>query len=154
VVGVRQQFWRDLLVYPYERSRAALDRLARNGTLHPAHGVKMRHASPADGGYVFPTLTTFIQWLPAGFSGQTYRSTDGAMFHAVEGGGRLHVGKDEFAFETHDLFAVPPWLPYRFETDSECVLFSCSDRAAQETLGFWREQDPSNSAAAASNLTR
>jgi hypothetical protein len=25
------------------------------------------------------------------------------------------------------------------------VLFSLSDRAAQEALGFWREQDPSNS---------
>ena len=31
------------------------------------------------------------------------------------------------------------------EADGECVLFSLSDRAAQETLGFWREEDPSNS---------
>jgi len=33
-------------------------------------------------------------------------------------------------------------------TESECVLFSYSDRAAQETLGFWREQDPLNRSAA------
>jgi gentisate 1,2-dioxygenase len=136
------------LVYPYDRTRAALDRLARSGTLHPAHGVKMRYVSPANGGYVFPTIATFIQWLPEGFSGQTYRSTDGTMFHAVEGSGCCYVGKADFAFETHDVFAVPPWTPYRFETESECVLFSCSDRAAQESLGFWREEDPSNSAEA------
>ena len=28
----------------------------------------------------------------------------------------------------------------------DCVLFALSDRAAQEKLGFWREEDPSNSA--------
>jgi gentisate 1,2-dioxygenase len=42
---------------------------------------------------------------------------------------------------------VPPWTPHHFKTDRECVLFSYSDRAAQEALGFWREEDPSNSAA-------
>jgi hypothetical protein len=34
------------------------------------------------------------------------------------------------------VFVVPPWTPYHLETDGECVLFSYSDRAAQEALGF------------------
>jgi gentisate 1,2-dioxygenase len=39
---------------------------------------------------------------------------------------------------------VPPWTSYYIVTESECVLFSYSDRAAQEALGFWREEDPAN----------
>ena len=64
----------------------------RNGPLHPAHGVKMRYANPLNGGYVYPTIAVFIQWLPKGFSGQTYRSTDGTVFTVVEGSGRAHIG--------------------------------------------------------------
>ena len=133
-----------LLVYPYDRTRETLDRLARHGTLHPAHGVKMRYANPIDGGYVYPTIAVFIQWMPNGFSGQTYRSTDGTVFNVVEGRGRARIGELDFAFESHDVFVVPPWTYYHFETERECVVFSYSDRAAQEALGFWREEDPSN----------
>jgi gentisate 1,2-dioxygenase len=136
-----------LLVYPYDRTREVLDKLARSGPLHPAHGVKMRYANPIDGGYVYPTIAVFIQWLPKAFSGQTYRSTEGSVFNVVEGSGHAHIGDVDFAFEPHDVFVVPPWTPYHLETDGECVLFSYSDRAAQEALGFWRDQDPSNSAA-------
>jgi gentisate 1,2-dioxygenase len=135
-----------LLVYPYDRTREVLDRLARNGPLHPSHGIKMRYANPLDGGYVYPTIAVFIQWLPRHFVGQTYRATDGTAFNVVEGRGRAHIGDNTFDFEPHDVFVVPPWTPYHLETDGECVLFSLSDRAAQEKLGFWREEDPSNSA--------
>ena len=96
---------------------------------------------------MYPTIAVFIQWLPKGFSGQTYRSTDGNVFNVVEGSGRAYIGGEEFAFAPHDVFVIPPWTPYHFKTDDECVLFSYSDRAAQEALGFWREEDPSNSMA-------
>lgn len=135
-----------LLAYPYDRTRETLDQLALAGQMHPAHGVKMRYANPATGGHVFPTIAVFIQWMPAQFSGQTYRSTESVIFCAVEGGGRIHAGDTEFSFGPHDIFTAPSWTPYRISTDSECVLFSYSDRAPQETLGLWREEDPSNSA--------
>jgi len=47
-------------------------------------------------------------------------------------------------FAAHDIFTVPSWIPYRIETSEECVLFSYSDRGPQETLGLFREEDPSN----------
>ena len=133
-----------LLVYPYDRTRETLDKLAGSGQFHSAHGIKMRYASPVSGGHVFPTIAAFIQWLPRGFSGQTYRSTEGAVFNVVEGSGRAHIGDADFLFEAHDVFVVPPWTTYRLESDAECVLFSYSDRAAQEALGFWREADLSH----------
>lgn len=135
-----------LLVYPYDRTREALLQLARSGPLHPSHGIKMRYANPLDGGYVYPTIAVFIQYLPSGFSGQTYRSTDGTAFHVVEGRGTAHIGDKTFDFEPHDVFVVPAWTPYHLTAEEDCVLFSLSDRAAQEKLGFWREDDPSNSA--------
>jgi len=58
----------------------------------------------------------------------------------AEGSGSIHIGEEHYAFAPHDVFVVPPWYSYRFSADTECVLFSFSDRAGQEALGFWREQ--------------
>jgi gentisate 1,2-dioxygenase len=38
------------------------------------------------------------------------------------------------------VFVVPPWESFRFSAATDCVIFSYSDRAAQEALGFWREE--------------
>jgi gentisate 1,2-dioxygenase len=128
-----------LLAYPYERTREALERLARHGPVHPVHGVKMRYANPIDGGFVFRTIAAFVQWLPEGFRGRTYRSTESAVFCVIEGNGAIRAGDENFAFEQDDVFVVPPWTRYGIDSAGECVLFSYSDRAAQVSLGFWRE---------------
>ena len=129
-----------ILSYPYDRTRDALERLARGADPHPAHGYKMRYANPATGGHPFPTMAVFMQWLPKGFSGSAIRSTDGTVYCAVEGHGGVVIGEIEFDFSPHDVFVVPSWEYCRFRADTDCVLFSYSDRAAQEALGFWREE--------------
>jgi gentisate 1,2-dioxygenase len=129
-----------LLIYPYERTRKALRHTARHERPHPAHGFKMRYANPVTGGHPFPTMAVALQLLPAGFSGGSYRSTDGTVFTVVEGEGQVDLGGEKFAFAPHDIFVVPPWTLYRLSPTSETVLFSFSDRAAQEALGFWREE--------------
>jgi gentisate 1,2-dioxygenase len=131
-----------LLRYPYERTRAALHRLSLEQAPHPVHGIKMRYANPASGGYPFPTMAVFMQWLPAGFRGQSYRSTDGAVFSVVEGSGMVEIAGETLAFGARDIFVVPSWTPYRLTASGDAVLFSFSDRAAQESLGFWREEIP------------
>ena len=129
-----------VLIYPYERTRAALDKLASAGKPHPAHGYRLRYANPANGKHPFPTMAVAMQRLPAGFASQTYRSTGSAVFCVHTGRGRAKVGDKEFALAPHDVFVVPPWERYSFSADSELELFSYSDRAAQEALGYWREQ--------------
>ena len=129
-----------ILIYPYEKTRAALGQLAAAAPPHPAHGVKLRYANPANGRHPFPTMAVFMQLLPAGFSGARYRATDGTVFMAVEGRGSITVGEERFAFGARDIVAVPSWTAYRLEAESACVLFSYSDRAAQEALGFFREE--------------
>jgi gentisate 1,2-dioxygenase len=85
-------------------------------------------------------MAVFMQWQPAGFAGRRYRSTDGAIFCVVEGSGRVRIGKTRIAFSQHDVFVVPSWTLHELEADADTVLFSYSDRAAQEALGFWREE--------------
>jgi len=81
----------------------------------------------------------FLEVLQAEFAGKTYRSTDGAVFAVAEGEGSIEAGGQKFAFAPHDVFVVPPWCPYRLNASRESVIFSYSDRAGQEALGFWRE---------------
>ncbi len=135
-----------LLRYPYARTREALEQLAKSAPPHGAHGYKMRYVNPATGGHAFPTMAAFMQLLPKGFDGHGYRGTDGAIVTVVEGNGTAHVGDENFAFAPHDVFVAPPWTTLRFTTETDCVLFSFSDRAAQEALGFWREQLDTDSA--------
>ena len=92
-------------------------------------------------------IAVFIQWMPKGFSGQTYRSTDGAVFNVVEGRGHAHIGDVDFASSRTTSSWCRRGRPIYIVTESECVLFSYSDRAAQEALGFWRDEDPANRSA-------
>jgi gentisate 1,2-dioxygenase len=129
-----------VFLYSYGRMRDALERLSQIGSPHPSHGYKLRYANSADGSPPFPTIAAFLQWLRAGFAGVSYRSTECTVFNVAEGSGSVHIDDVGFAFSPHDVFVVPPWASYRLSADTDCVLFSYSDRAAQEALGFWREQ--------------
>jgi gentisate 1,2-dioxygenase len=129
-----------ILRYPYERTREALYSLQQTGRLNPAQGLKMRYVNPANGQYPFRTMAVFMQLLPAGFVGRRYRSTDGVVFSVVEGSGAAEVGDRHFSFDRHDIFVVPPWCAYRFQAKEDVVLFSYSDRSAQQALGFWKEE--------------
>jgi gentisate 1,2-dioxygenase len=126
--------------YPYERSREALLTLYRNGEPDAWDGVKLRYVNPATGGWPMPTIATFMQYLPAGFAGRTYRSTDATVYCVVEGNGTAHIGDNEFAFEPHDLFVVPSWQPVRLTGRSDSVLFSYSDRPVLAALNLLREE--------------
>ncbi len=125
--------------YPYERSREALDELYRHGELDPWDGVKLRYVNPATGSWPMPTIAAFMQLLPAGFEGKTYRSTDATVYCAVEGTGSVQIGSERFAFDAHDVFVAPSWQPVSLSASSDCVLFSYSDRPVLSALNLLRE---------------
>lgn len=128
-----------LFVYPYDRSREALDNLYRHGPVHPAHGAKMQYVNPATGGFAMPTMATFLQYLPHGFTGEASRATDGTIYCVVEGRGRSTIGDAAFEWGPRDIFVAPSWLPVRHAAATDAVLFSYSDRPVQKALGLWRE---------------
>jgi gentisate 1,2-dioxygenase len=129
-----------VLSYPYGRMRDALEALSKGGEPHPSHGWRLRYADPATGRDPFPTMAAFMQRLPKGFVGRNRRNTDGAVYCVVEGKGSVDIGATHIEFAPHDVFVVPPWEIHRFSAAADCVIFSYSDRAAQEALGFWREE--------------
>jgi gentisate 1,2-dioxygenase len=126
--------------YPYERTREALRTLTRGGAPDRHLGHLMRYVNPLDGGWAMPTMATMIRLLPKGFATQPYRSSDGMIFIAVEGRGTVQAGGERLDISPHDVFVVPGWIPYSIEADEDLVLFSFSDRVAQEKLGFFREE--------------
>jgi len=134
-----------LLNYRYARARENLAAMLRDGPVDPCHGVKLRYANPLTGGSVMPTMSAAIQLLPRGIESAPYRSTDGTVFVVVEGRGRSHIGDAAFGWTENDVFVAPGWALQRHHAESESVLFSFSDRAAQEKLGLWREQRESAS---------
>ena len=126
--------------YPYTRTREALQALTRAGEPDAHAGYLMRYVNPTDGGWAMPTLATMIRLLPRGFATRPYRGSDGTVFIVVEGQGELRVGAQRFELTPHDVAVVPGWLSHTLHADDDLVLFSYSDRVAQEKLGFFREQ--------------
>jgi gentisate 1,2-dioxygenase len=78
--------------------------------------------------------------FPKGFKSIPYRATDGVVFVCVEGTGKTRIGDKVFEWGPHDVWTVPSWLYHEHEAASDAVVFSFSDRVAQEKLDFFREQ--------------
>jgi gentisate 1,2-dioxygenase len=125
--------------YTYARTRPILERLRQAGAVDKRHGARVRYANPVTGGWAMPTMGAQLALLPQGFKGELYRATDGTIFVCVEGEGVTRIAGKEFAWSPGDVFVAPPWQPYAHEAAKGSVLFSISDRPAQEALGIWRE---------------
>jgi len=128
-------------VYPWERSRDALLANAGSAQPHRCHGVKMRYENPASGGYPMTTIGTFLQLLPAKFSGAPCRSTDATIYCVREGHGKSTIGDQVFSWGPNDIFVVPSWTPVAHEAFEQAILFSASDRPVQQALHLWREEE-------------
>ncbi len=129
-----------LFHYPYARSREALEQMRRGGEWDPCHGLRMEYVNPANGGPAMATMSTFLQLLPPAFNTAPYRSTDGTVFHVVEGRGETTVAGQTLSWQARDTFVVPSWQVYSHSVREEAVLFSFSDRVVQEKIGIWKEQ--------------
>lgn len=141
--AIHERAYSPVFSYPYERARAAVEAMSVAADPDPHHGWKMIYANPLDGGHVLPTIAAFLQKLPAAFRTRPWRSTEATVFVAVEGGGTARVAGEPFDFAVNDVFVVPNWSVLELEAGTQTVLFSFSDRAAQERLGLWREEpDP------------
>src|SRR6185295_16914696 len=110
----RQALTSPVFNYPYDRTREALDRMRVADEWDKAHGLRLRYVNPVDGGWAMPTIGTFMQLLPKGFTSMPYRSTDGTVFSVVEGKGKTTVtgndGKSQtFSWGARDTVVVPAW---------------------------------------------
>ncbi|MGO9697726.1 MAG: gentisate 1,2-dioxygenase [Xanthobacteraceae bacterium] len=125
--------------YTYARTRPIVERRMLAGDIDKSHGARVRYANPINGGPVLPTMGAYLAMLPKGFRGEPYRSTDGTIFACAEGEGTTTVDGQVLEWGLNDVFVVPSWKRYSHTASKQSVLFSISDRPAQEALGLWRE---------------
>jgi gentisate 1,2-dioxygenase len=126
--------------YPYTKMRPILERLVSDGDIDPHHGARFRYANPLTGGPVMPTMGAHLALLPKNFKGKDYQATDSTIFVCVEGEGSTRAGDTVLDWGPKDVFVVPSWMKHSHAARKESVLFSISDRPAQEALGIWREK--------------
>jgi gentisate 1,2-dioxygenase len=133
-----------VFAYPFDYAHEALDHLRAHSEWDACHGIKMEYIDPTTGGPAIPTISTFLQLLPQGFTTASYRSTASSVVTVVRGRGRLTIGRgteaQSFEYSPKDLWAVPSWQPVSITAAEESVLFCASDEAVHRTLGVWREE--------------
>lgn len=95
----------------------------------------MRYVNPVTGGYPMPSMGTFLQLLPKGFTSRVARTTDSTIYHVVEGAGEVTVGNETFHFSAKDIFVVPTSHGVSFKTTDETVLFSFSTERFRKPSG-------------------
>lgn len=133
-----------VFAYPYAQARETLEQLRKRGGSDPCHALKMEYVDPTSGGPAIPTISTFLQLVPAGCTTRPYASTAGALFCVVAGTGTVTVARGErrrtLELAACDIFAVPGWHDLTLSAVTDLVLFSASDEAVQRKLGLWRER--------------
>jgi len=133
-----------VFAYPFDYAYEALEHLREHSEWDACHGVRMHYIDPTTGGPAVPTISTFLQLVPAGFATTPYRSTASSVVTAVRGRGRVTIGRGSdattFEFGPKDLWAVPSWQHVSVSAVEESILFSASDEAVHRKLGVWREQ--------------
>ena len=129
--------------YPYSKSREALEALGRLRDPDPWHAYKMKYINPVSGDWAMPTISTWLQLIPKGFTTRGYRSTDSLVFSIVEGTGKSKIGDQTFEWGPKDIFVAPSWTVHEHTASKNAVVFLYSDRVAQEKLDIWREEKPS-----------
>lgn len=130
-----------LFHYRFEEWRSALDRLSRTDAPDPHLGHAIEFVNPANGGPVMPTIAAHVRLLPAGFRTKMRRSSDATVFVVVQGRGKAYIADEVISLADRAIFVAPSWKPVSIEADSELVLFGYSDRAAQEKLHLYREEN-------------
>ncbi len=130
-----------LFHYPYADWRPALDRLAAASAPDPHLGHALEFTNPADGGSIMPTISAHVRLLPQGFKTQPRRSTDASIYVVVEGSGKAWLNDQPTTLAPRDILVVPSWTTLRFDAEDTLVLFGYSDRACQEKLNLYREEN-------------
>lgn len=130
-----------LFHYPYAEWRPALDALAASAEPDPHLGHALEFLNPVNGGSIMSTIAAHVRLLPAGFETRERRATDGTIFVVVEGEGEAMIEDEAMTLKPRDIVVVPSWKSVRFKAQSRLVLFGYSDKACQEKLNLYKEDN-------------
>lgn len=131
-----------LFHYPYAEWRPALDAMAESSAeIDPHLGHALEFMNPINGGSIMATISAHVRLLPEGFETKPRRSTDGTIFVVVEGAGEAVIEGETIALKPRDIVVAPSWKSVAFKAASRLVLFGYSDKACQEKLNLYKEEN-------------
>lgn len=130
-----------LLVYPWDRTEAALREMAEADSADG--GVTVQYNNLFTGGHVLPTIGCYAQMLRPGGRTRPRRSNASAILHVQSGHGHTIIGDQKLEWESGDCLAIPHWAWVQHENRSAAepaFLFSAQDVPLLEAFGIYREE--------------
>lgn len=112
-------------------------------TIAPGHAA-IRYVNPTTGGDVMPTIRCEFHRLRAGTDTRARREVGSSIFQVFSGSGTVTLDGDAKVLEHGDIFVVPSWVQFKFETETGLDLFRFSDAPIIERLNFKREHVDDN----------
>lgn len=137
-----------LSAYRWEYTdRALSQQLALEDEGYPAtvgqgHAA-IRYVNPTTGGDVMSTMRCEFHRLRAGTETAVRHEVGSSVWQVFEGRGAVALGDTRYEVETGDLFAVPSWVPWSLQAESNFDLFRFNDFPIIERLNFGRSYVPS-----------
>jgi gentisate 1,2-dioxygenase len=126
--------------YTYANSRPALMGFTAGSESDPHLAFTLRYTNPLTGDWALPTIATWLTHYPRGLETKPMRSTDGQVIIVVEGEITLSVDSKMMSLGESDIGVIPAWTTKQIRASKDAIVFTFSDRSAQEKLGFYREE--------------
>ena len=130
-----------LLVYPWDRTEAALRELAQADAAE--EGLTVQYNNPHTGGHVLPTIGCYAHMLRPGGRTRPRRTNASAILHVLRGRGTTLVGDQTLDWEAGDVLALPHWMWVEHANRSAtepAFLFSAQDGPVLEAFDLYREE--------------
>ncbi len=126
--------------YTYAKSRPALMATAGVGAPDKHLAYALRYTNPLTGDWALPTIATWLTHLPKGFETAPMRSTDGQVVIVVEGEVTFQIDDKTMTLGESDVGVIPAWNTRQMRASKDAIVFTFSDRSAQEKLAFYHEE--------------
>jgi gentisate 1,2-dioxygenase len=129
--------------YPWDQTKAALDRLAATTEGSANDGVMLEYSNPVTGGPVMATIGCYVQLLRPGTRTKAHRHTPCTVYHVIQGQGSTIVDGVRLDWEDRDIFTIPGWAVHEHVNESAtqpAYLFSFTDEPVFRALKLYREQ--------------
>lgn len=126
-----------LLRFPWQRTEAALRRLAEYG-----HGpAELDYVNPETGEPALPTLGFSAMLIPAEGALRPPPCSASAVFHVVKGAGSSVVDGEQIRWQAKDTFSAPVFAELQHRAvQGPAFLIRVHDRPLQEKFGYYRER--------------
>jgi len=114
-----------------------LEEEGQPATVEQGHAA-IRYINPTTGGDVMPTIRCEFHRLRASCDTPIRREVGSSVFQVFEGSGSVTMNGIQHNLDIGDLFAIPSWIPWSLQAETQFDLFRFSDAPIMEVLNFAR----------------